>query len=73
MGEVLADSLESFLAVSLLLAMFVGVFTILGLHLFGDLELDIKNPNFSNFTNSTITVFQVCKQCALISTELWRC
>lgn len=60
LGEVLLDSLESFGAVSFLCLLFLLVFSILGLHLFGEIELDITFPNFNSFFNAFITVFQVC-------------
>lgn len=58
MGEVLSDSMDAFIAVTFLVFMFIIVFTTLGLHMFGDLILDIE-PNFNTFMNSFITVFQV--------------
>lgn len=60
LGEVLLDSLESFGAVSFLCLLFLLVFSILGLHLFGEIQLDITFPNFNSFFNAFITVFQVC-------------
>lgn len=54
------DSMDSFLAVSFLCALFLVVFTILGLHVFGDLILDIETSNFHGFFQSFLTVFQVC-------------
>lgn len=60
LGEVLLESMESFGAVSILCLLFLIVFTILGLHLFGEVELDIGFPNFNSFFNAFITVFQVC-------------
>lgn len=59
------ESVESFLAVSFLCALFLMVFTILGLHIFGDLMLDIKTPNFHGFFESFLTVFQ------LLTLENW--
>jgi hypothetical protein len=63
MGEVLAESMAAFASVTFLVFMFIVVFTILGLHIFGDLHLDIVNPNFNTFMNSFVTVFQVCLVC----------
>jgi Ion transport protein len=60
LGEVLLASFESFGAVSCLCLLFLTIFSILGLHLFGDIQLDIGFPNFSSFFDSFITVFQVC-------------
>lgn len=61
LGRMLTDSMASFTSVSLLLLTFVIVVTILALWLFGDLELDIVNPNFHTFINSFISIFQVRK------------
>lgn len=54
------DSADSFLAVLFLCVLFVVLFTILGLHIFGDLLLDIESPNFHGFFQSFLTTFQVC-------------
>ena len=59
LGEVLMESAGSFLAVSFLCLLFLMVFTILGLHMFGDLVLDIVSPNFHGFYQSFLTTFQV--------------
>ena len=67
LGEVLMDSVDSFLAVSFLCALFLVVFTILGLHVFGDLVLDIESPNFHGFYQAFLTTFQVrFDPCAVI-------
>jgi hypothetical protein len=60
MGQVIADSMEAFASVSFLLFTFIMVFTILGLHVFGDLTLETSpNLDFRDFTHASITVFQV--------------
>lgn len=62
MGEVLSESLEAFIAVTFLVLMFIVVFTTLGLHMFGDLQLEPVSPNFTTFMNAFLTVFQVSSQ-----------
>lgn len=58
----LFNSLKSVASLLLLLVLFVTIFSLLGMHLFGGkkfLVSDEERPNFDNFINSMITVFQV--------------
>ena len=59
LAEVLHESMMAFLAVTLLVLLFLTVFTTWGLHLFGEYELDITYPSFDTFMESFLTVFQV--------------
>lgn len=56
--EVLANSITSFSAIGMLIAIFLVVFAIIGLQTYGTYELDIGYPNFHTFFNSLVIVFQ---------------
>ena len=60
LAEVLQESMLAFVAVTFLMLIFLIVWTILGLHMFGSLTLDSVYPNFNTFMNSFMAVFQVC-------------
>eukprot|EP00892_Ulva_mutabilis_P003109 jgi/Ulvmu1/1279/UM011_0003.1 len=58
-GEVLEASMASFVAIGVLALLFMIVFAIVGLHVFGGaLSTDIF-PNFNTFFNSFLTMFQI--------------
>lgn len=61
--EVLGNSVASFSAIGMLLALFVLVFAIIGLHVYGHADLDIGFPNFHTFLGSLVIVFQVRRGC----------
>ncbi|KAK3234240.1 mitochondrial thiamine pyrophosphate transporter [Cymbomonas tetramitiformis] len=56
---VLLSSLASFLSIGLLLFLFLGVFSIIGLHVYGDVLEEDQRPNFRNIGQAFILVFQV--------------
>jgi hypothetical protein len=60
--HVLGDSLQDFFYISLLLLLFVYIYSLLGMQLFGGkfnfAQSDIRN-NFDSFGNAFISVFQV--------------
>lgn len=56
---VLISALSSFLSIALLLLLFTAVFSIIGLHVYGDVLAQDERPNFSNIGHSFLTVFQV--------------
>jgi hypothetical protein len=56
--EVLGNSVTSFSAIGALIAIFLVVFAIIGLQMYGTYELDINCPNFNTFFNSLVVVFQ---------------
>ncbi|GIM03598.1 hypothetical protein Vretimale_8329, partial [Volvox reticuliferus] len=56
----LLASFSSFAAVAVLIALFWGVFAIVGLHVFGGLDLARDPyPNFDTFMNSLVTTFNI--------------
>ncbi|GIL55077.1 hypothetical protein Vafri_10594, partial [Volvox africanus] len=56
----LLASFSSFAAVAVLIALFWGVFAIMGLHVFGGLDLaHDPYPNFDTFMNALVTTFNV--------------
>ena len=57
--EVLGDSAPAFSAIGMLISLFLVVFAIIGLHVYGRAELDIGFPNFHTFFGSLVIVFQV--------------
>ena len=59
-SEVLGNSVTSFSAIGMLLALFLLVFAIIGLQIYGQADLDIGFPNFHTFFGSLVIVFQVC-------------
>lgn len=50
----------SFVAVGVLALLFMIVFSIVGLHIFGGAVPPHQFPNFNTFFNSLLTMFQVC-------------
>lgn len=50
----------SFVAVGVLALLFMIVFAIVGLHIFGGAIPSDQFPNFNSFFNSFLTMFQVC-------------
>lgn len=58
-GEVLMGSASSFMAIAVLILLFMVVFSIVGLHIFGGVFPPEKVPNFNTFYHSFILVFQV--------------
>lgn len=56
---VLISALASFLSIALLLFLFTAVFSIIGLHVYGDVLPRHERPNFSNIGHSFLLVFQV--------------
>lgn len=59
LSEVINNSVGAFSAIAMLLVIFMMVFAIIGLQVFGQAELDIDFPNFHSFFNSLVLVFQV--------------
>ena len=58
-GEVLFNSMSSFLSIGVLTLLFNVVFSIMGLHVYGEYHPDIGYPNFNTFVNSCVLIFQV--------------
>lgn len=58
-GEVLLSSFSSFMAIVLLMFIFMVVFAIVGLHVYGGLIPNDEFPNFNSFLNSIIVMFNV--------------
>jgi hypothetical protein len=58
-GEVLINSMSSFVSIGLLTLLFNIVFSIMGLHMYGQYTPDIGYPNFHTFLDSCVLVFQV--------------
>jgi hypothetical protein len=58
-GEVLMGSASSFMAIAVLIVLFMVVFSIVGLHIFGGIFPPTTVPNFNSFVNAFILVFQV--------------
>ncbi|CAD7703297.1 unnamed protein product, partial [Ostreobium quekettii] len=58
-GEVLLSSASSFMAIVLLMFLFMVVFAIVGLHLYGGVVPQDEFPNFNSFLNSVIVMFNV--------------
>ena len=56
-GEVLVSSASSFIAIVLLMFIFMVVFAIVGLHVYGGVFSDHVFPNFNSFLNSIIVMF----------------
>lgn len=56
----LLASAASFLAISSLILLFLIVFAIIGLHVYGGTQQSNEYPNFSTFLLSVTTMFQVC-------------
>jgi Ion transport protein len=61
--EVLGDSVPAFTAIGMLISLFLVVFAIIGLHVYGEAQLDIGFPNFHTFFGSLVIVFQVGSTC----------
>ncbi len=57
--EVLLASAASFLAIASLILLFMLVFAIIGLHVYGGTQQSDEYPNFSTFLLSVTTMFQV--------------
>lgn len=57
--QVLISSMASFASIVVLLVLFWMVFSIVGLHVFGGLTLDIPWPNHDSLINSMINSFHV--------------
>jgi hypothetical protein len=57
--QVLISSMTSFASIVILLVLFWMVFSIVGLHVFGGLTLDIPWPNCNSLINSAIINFHV--------------
>ena len=57
--QVLLASAASFLAISSLILLFLIVFAIIGLHVYGGTQQDDQYPNFNTFLLSITTIFQV--------------
>lgn len=60
--QVLISSMASFASIVVLLVLFWMVFSIVGLHVFGGLKLDIPWPNMDSLINSMINSFHVSYQ-----------
>lgn len=60
--QVLISSMASFASIVVLLVLFWMVFSIVGLHMFGGLKLDIPWPNMDSLINSMINSFHVSHQ-----------
>jgi Ion transport protein len=58
-GEVLINSMSSFAAIAMLTLLFMLVFAIIGLHILGGSLPATEYPNFDNFFNSCVLIFQV--------------
>lgn len=58
-GEVLMQSMGSFLSIAMLIILFWIVFAIVGLHVFGGLKLDEAWPNYDTFILALVSVFNV--------------
>lgn len=58
-GEVLISSASSFIAIVLLMFIFMIVFAIVGLHVYGGIFPNDVFPNFNSFLNSIIVMFNV--------------
>lgn len=58
-AEVLGDSVPAFSAIGMLIFLFLMVFAIIGVHVYGTAQLDIGFPNFHTFFGSLVIVFQV--------------
>ena len=56
--KVLLASAASFLAISSLILLFLIVFAIIGLHVYGGTQQADEYPNFSTFLLSMTTIFQ---------------
>ena len=59
LGEVLFKSMNSFVSIGVLTLLFAVVFSIMGLHVYGEYSPDIGYPNFHTFLNSCVLIFQV--------------
>jgi len=59
LAEVLSASLPAFGAIAMLMFLFMIVFSIIGLQVFGQAQLDIGFPNFHSFFGSLLIVFQL--------------
>ena len=57
--QVLLDSAASFLAIASLILLFMIVFAIIGLHVYGGTQQGDEYPNFNTFLLSVTTMFQV--------------
>lgn len=57
--QVLISSMGSFASIVILLVLFWLVFSIIGLHVFGGLQLDEPFPNSDDLINSLIVNFNV--------------
>jgi hypothetical protein len=58
-GEVLVRSVASFMAIGVLTVLFMTVFAIVGLHVFGGSIPDSDFPNFNSFLDSFLAIFLV--------------
>eukprot|EP00854_Cymbomonas_tetramitiformis_P007283 gene7283-8672_t len=57
--SVLVSSISSFLSIGLLLLLFMSIFAIMGLHVFGAIEMEVNRANFRDIFQSFMTVFQI--------------
>ena len=57
--QVLLSSAASFLAIASLILLFMIVFAIIGLHVYGGTQQSSEYPNFGTFLLSVTTMFQV--------------
>lgn len=60
--QVLISSMASFASIVVLLVLFWLVFSIVGLHVFGGLTLDVPFPNCDTLINSLIVNFHVSQE-----------
>lgn len=60
--QVLISSMASFASIVVLLVLFWLVFSIVGMHVFGGLVIDVPWPNFNSLINSLIVCFHVSQQ-----------
>lgn len=60
--QVLISSMASFASIVVLLVLFWLVFSIVGLHVFGGLPIDVPFPNCDTLINSLILNFHVSDQ-----------
>lgn len=68
--QVLLASAASFLAISSLILLFLIVFAIIGLHVYGGTQQSNEYPNFNTFLLSMTTIFQVSHRVTCITTDL---
>lgn len=66
--QVLLSSAASFLAIASLILLFMIVFAIIGLHVYGGTQQSGEYPNFGTFLLSVTTMFQVSRKSSAV---LW--